>query len=133
ILTLFFKVQGFIASLIVSNMISLVYIAFIAYSKYGLRFDFKSIVRIFAVSFISSVITLPITLHLPSSYLIKLILSSVVFVFSYLTIAPILGAIEQNDIKNLISIMKDIKLISKLSKVILSYEEYLLLVKLKTK
>ncbi|MGC9085788.1 MAG: oligosaccharide flippase family protein [Thermoproteota archaeon] len=131
ILTLFFKVQGFIVSLIVSSTISLAYIAFIAYNKYELRFDFKSIVRIFVASFVSSVVTLPITLYLPSSYLIKLILSSVVFIFSYLTIAPIVGAIEQNDVKNLISITKDIKLISKLSKVILSYEEYLLIVKIR--
>jgi O-antigen/teichoic acid export membrane protein len=131
LLTLFFKVQGFIVSLIVSSVISLAYIAFIAYSKYELRFDFKSIVRIFIVSFVSSVITLPVTLYLPSSYLVKLILSSVVFVLSYLTIAPVVGAIEQDDIKNIISITKDIELISKISKVILSYEEHLLLMKLK--
>ena len=131
LLTLFFKVQGFIVSLIVSSIISLAYIAFIAYSKYELRFDFKSIVRIFIVSFVSSVITLPVTLYLPSSYLVKLILSSVIFVLSYLTIVPVVGAIEQDDIKNIISITKDIELISKISKVILSYEERLLLMKLK--
>jgi hypothetical protein len=125
ILTLFFNVPGFIFSLIVSGTISLAYTASLAY-KYGLRFNFKSIVRICAASLISSATTLPISLYLPSSHLVKLVLSSTTFILSYLTITPVIGAVEQRDIAGLISITRDIKPVSKFSKMILSYEELLL-------
>jgi uncharacterized membrane protein YfcA len=122
ILTLFFNVPGFIFSLIVSGTISLAYTASLAY-KYGLRFNFKSLMRICAASLISSATTLPISLYLPSSHLVKLVLSSTTFILSYLTITPVIGAVEQRDIAGLISITRDIK---PASKMILSYEELLL-------
>ena len=127
IFTLLFKVPGFIVSIAISSIVSLAYIAFVAYKEYKLKFDLKSIAKIFVASFISSILTLPITFCLPSSYLVKLILCSIVFILLYLTIAPVVGAVEQDDVKNLASITKDIKLISKLSEVILSYEGFLIM------
>lgn len=130
-LTWLYKVPGFICSLIISGTPSLAYLAFTAHSKYGLEFDSINIMKICMASLLSSTPTLILTLYLPQSQLIKLILAAATFSLAYLTSAPIIGAIKLEDINNLTLITEDIKPISKLSRIAISYEKHILSLKIR--
>jgi stage V sporulation protein B len=125
-LTWLYKVQGFIIALIISGMPPLAYLAWTAHSKYTLNFIPKTIMKICSATLLSSTPALVLTLYLPYSSLIKLILASLTFTLAYLTLTPMIGVIEPDDIANLTLITKDIKPVSKLSKIVLSYDSYIL-------
>jgi O-antigen/teichoic acid export membrane protein len=126
VLTWLYRVPGFIAALIISGAPPLAYLALTAHSKYGLKFNLDGIVRICAAGLISSTPILAIASYLPSSHLVKLMLSAATFLLAYLILAPLIGAIKPEDINNLNLITEDIKPISKLSKIALSFEKRIL-------
>jgi O-antigen/teichoic acid export membrane protein len=125
-LTWLYGVQGFICALIISGLPSLLYTACTAHSQYGLDFGLKSIAKICVASLLSAASALVLATFLPYSHLIKLALTAPLFVLTYLTLAPLMGVIERQDIDNIALITKDIKPISKLIRIALSYEEKIL-------
>jgi len=125
-LTWLYKVPGFIYALIISSTPPLAYLAWMAHRRYDLQLNLGSIARICAASLISSTPTIAITLCFHSSPLIKVTLGAITFVISYLTVIPITRAIRHEDVDNIELITKDIKLVSKLSRIALSYEEKIL-------
>jgi O-antigen/teichoic acid export membrane protein len=127
--TWLYKVQGFIYALVVSGMMAIAYLIWIAYRKYHLEFNPKCIIKICIASLLSSVPTFILTSYLPYSHLTKLVLVTANFLPIYLTIIPIVGAIKNEDITNLRLILKDIKYLSKFFNILLSYEEKILSLK----
>lgn len=126
ILTWLYKVPGFLCALIISSMPTVAFLAWTAHNNYRLEFNSKCILKIYVATLLSSTSTLALALYLPYSPLIKLVLGALTFGLTFLTLAPIIGIIEPKDITNLEVVTKDIKLISKLSRITLYYESRIL-------
>jgi len=118
-------VIGAICATIVSGILPIIYVARIAHREYGLEFDSRRVVKILLASVISGAPSLAATL-LPYPHIVNLVLAGTVFGATYLTVAPILGAIGYEDLVNLRLILKDTGLIFKLSSVALCYMERIL-------
>jgi stage V sporulation protein B len=125
-LTSLYRIPGFILALIISGIPDLAYLAWTVHSHYGLAFGLTSIVKIGVTSLLSTVPVLPVTAFLPYSPVIKLAVSTPIFVLTYLTLVPITGVIERRDLVNLALITEDIKPLAKLAKIVLSYAEKIL-------
>jgi O-antigen/teichoic acid export membrane protein len=120
-----YGVTGFICATVMSGTLATIYLSWIATSQYGLKFDPKRIGQILLASTLSAVPTFLSTMlfRLP---LVRLTLAIVVFTATYSTVSPILGAIRHDDLTNLMQICGDTGMISRLSKMVVCYEERVL-------
>jgi len=125
IFTRFYGVIGFICATLLSNILLPVYLGLAARYQHGLQFDPKGASRILVSSLLSTTATLGLTL-LPYPYLTKLAVTIAIFGTIYLTITPIVGGIENEDLANLKWISNAMGPISKLSKIALCYQERIL-------
>ncbi|MGC9069220.1 MAG: flippase [Thermoprotei archaeon] len=124
LLTWFYKVPGFILASIISSLAGLTYLGWTGHYKYNLNLNLKYTLKTLILSTISSLPTLILT-FIPH-HLIRLIISTIIFIIIYLTLAPLMNIIENRDINNLTLITKDIKFTSTIFTIALSYENYII-------
>jgi hypothetical protein len=94
--------------------------------KFNLKLDLNSSLRIYLASAISIIPTLILlsAVNLPS--LLNIAIGGIAYLASYLTFAPLTGAIKRNDIQNLSQILGKIRPINPIIKPIITYEIRLL-------
>ncbi|MGD0329214.1 MAG: flippase [Nitrososphaeria archaeon] len=126
ILIIFYGVPGLIISGIISGLVSTLYQLNIAIKKVGTTLDFKASLKIYLTSFISAVPVLLIVNKLTLSNITSLVINSLLFLFVYLTLLPLVRAINPIDIENLTMMLKKIKIIWPILKFILDYESKLI-------
>jgi O-antigen/teichoic acid export membrane protein len=122
-LTWLFRVQGFICALLASSVPPLAYLALAAKEEYGLGFSLRHLARTCAASLLSSLPTMALSFSLPCSRPELVVLEAAVFVLTYMTLAPVVGAVGEADIVNLRSVTKGLRVIGPLANLALSYEE----------
>ncbi len=122
VLTWLYGVPGIIAALLISALLSLVYQLLKAKKKFKVNFNLKDSARIYLSSIISTVPTF-LFLHLsPFQNLTNIILSGALYLLTYLTLTPLLGAVRAQDIENLKHIFSKIKVVWPFLKFVLAYE-----------
>ncbi len=126
ILAYFHGVPGVLAAGLIYALLSLIYLLARAKRGFNLDFGFKDSLRTYLASAISAVPLLLILQFSPFQGLINLAVGGSIFLLSYLTVAPILGAVDASDIKNLESILGNQKLLSSVLKPVMTYERKLL-------
>jgi len=126
ILAYFYGVPGVLAAGLIYALLSLIYLLARAKRGFNLDFGFKDSLRTYLASAISAVPLLLILQFSPFQGLINLAVGGSMFLLSYLTVAPILGAVDASDIKNLESILGNQKLLSSVLKPVMTYERKLL-------
>jgi O-antigen/teichoic acid export membrane protein len=122
ILAMLYGVVGLIAAFLVSNGCSLGYALFIAYKKMGVRLDVKASLKIYLASFLS---VLPIILLIelfPLNGIFSLAVCFPLFLFMYLVLLPLTGAINLSDVKNFQAMFEKVKLAWLLLKYVLKFE-----------
>jgi O-antigen/teichoic acid export membrane protein len=106
-----------ITGLIIANTLAGVpgffWIIYWIWKHYKAKADFQSSAKILAASTIAAFVAyLPIVL-LNTANWIKLTVGGIIFLATYITTAPLIGAISQNDIKNLKAMFSGLGIISK--------------------
>jgi len=120
-------VLGLKAGLLASSLLSLIYQLSMARKKLGVDFNPREFLKIYLASAISAVPTL-LFIHLsPLNTLPNLIIGGSVFLLTYLTLTPIIGAITHTDLQNLNFIFSKIKFVWSILKLLLRYENKVLL------
>ncbi len=126
ILTFFYGVSGLIISTIISGIVITLYELNIAIKKVGTTPDFKASLKIYLASFISAVPVLLIVNTLTLSSITSLVINGLLFLFVYLTLLPLVRAINPIDIENVTMMFKKIRIIWPILKPILNYESKLI-------
>ena len=95
--------------------------------KYSLKPNLSHSARTLLSSAISGGFSLVQQTYVKTSYpFVNLILTAFVFLSSYLIVAPLLGAIDNKDIHNLDSLLKNLRILYPFARVILRFEEKML-------
>jgi stage V sporulation protein B len=118
-------ITGLIIANTVSGVPSMLWGLHWIWKHYKAKADLKSSTKILAASAISATIAFLILNFIAYAYWIELIAGGAIFLASYLITAPIIGAINQSDIKNLKTMFSGLGIISKLLNVTLTLMEKL--------
>ena len=113
---------GLISAFLASNLASVLYGLSLLRKGFTLGLNSSDQLRIYLASTLS---ILPAFLFLqlsPFGSLLNLVFGDSLFLFTYLTLAPALGAVRAHDIENLKSIFSKIKVLWPFLKLILAYE-----------
>jgi len=121
-----YGVVGLIVAFIASNLAGTAYGLNVAYKKFHLKLDLNSSLRIYLASAISIIPTLILlsAVNLPS--LLNIAVGGIAYLASYLTFAPLTGAVKRNDLENLSQILGKIKIVNPIVKPIIIYEKRML-------
>ena len=121
-----YQVVGLIVAFLASNLAGTAYGLSAAYKKFHLKLDLDSSLRIYLASAISIIPTLLLlsALNLPS--LLNIAVGGFTYLASYLTFAPLTGAIKRPDVENLSQILHKIKIVNPIIKPVIIYENLLL-------
>jgi len=126
LLTMTYGVPGLIASLLTSNLLALAYGLTVAIKKLNVTLDLKASLKIYAASFLSAIPTLTF-LHLTSlNNILNLVIGTILFLLSYLTLLPVTKAINQPDLDNFKRMFSKLKILWPLLKPAIAYEAKLL-------
>jgi O-antigen/teichoic acid export membrane protein len=99
VLAQFFEVTGLIVAFLVANVVGTSYGAYVAKRKHDVEFSMSSVGRILIASLISAVPAILLRLAgLQSLYI--LIGGSLIYVFFYLTLVPLLNIITESELEN---------------------------------
>jgi len=127
VLTMFYGVLGLIVSMVVSGFLPLIYGLRIVVQRFGIRFDVRCVLKIYLASLLSAGLSFFVTsLFSPFGYLVDLFLSFAVFLFSYLVLVPVVGAVGEGDLNNLRDIFGRFRLLAPFVNFLLRFEFWIL-------
>jgi O-antigen/teichoic acid export membrane protein len=135
ILTQSFNIFGFLIAVIIANTCSFLYSLWAAIKKVGVKLNFRSSSRIYLASILSAIPILILTYTFQFYYgnivqfyfrILTLLFDAGVFVFIYLTLLPIVSAVDESDVENIKLLFRDFKILQPLINPVLKYESKLL-------
>ena len=101
-----FGVLGLIVTTLISLIPQLIICLWWIKKHYNATIDYKSSIKIILASLISATLTYAVVIFLNFANWITLILGATIFLLSYLITAPLIGAINKDDTKNLKEMLK---------------------------
>ncbi|MEM3680062.1 MAG: flippase [Metallosphaera sp.] len=101
LLTSLHGVMGLIAALIASRVSSTIYALILARRRLSVKLNPPRIARIYISTLLSAVPTVLVAWFTGLPPLLSLLLDSAVYVLSYMSLTPLLRAVDENDVKNL--------------------------------
>jgi stage V sporulation protein B len=107
-------VIGGILGTLISSLPSLIWALHWSWKNYKIKIDFRNSAKILASSAIASIVTYLFISFLSLPYFIVLLSGFVVFVFVYLTAAPLIGAVNQTDIDNFKNMFSSLGIIARI-------------------
>ena len=116
-------ITGVIITPLLAGIPGLFFALNLIWKKYDATVDWKSSAKIFFASLIAAVPTWAIITFFNFADWLKLILGVIVFLATYIVVAPSIKAIVLDDIKNLRTMFSSIRLISDLLDLLFSIEE----------
>lgn len=125
-LTMLYGVPGLLIATLLSVLPPLIYQIYVAFTKFKLRLDIKSSLKIYLTSFTSAI---PLFIFLQLSHFngfLNLLFSCVLYLFTFLTIVPLTKTITEADLADLRTIIKRIRILRFLIEPVFRYEEKIL-------
>jgi len=120
-LTMVQRVYGLIVSIIVSNLMALIYGLKNLNSKYGITIDLKSSVKVLISALIAAVPVIVVR-GLVKNPILSVAASTTVYIITYLTITPLFKVLKVYELERLETTLRDIKVVKPLATLILKYE-----------
>jgi O-antigen/teichoic acid export membrane protein len=118
---------GVIIAWILSNVPSVIYGVRRVSARFDVRPDLRAGARILLAALGAAVPTLGfIQLEGAGVGVVNLIVGGLLYVVAYLTLAPILGAVDKQDIANLRAMLRRTRIVTRLASPVLTYEAKLL-------
>ena len=130
-LTMMRGVLGLILTLLISNLLSLIYGFTLARKKFNITISFRDQLMIYLSSLLSALPSI-LFLHFISfgssffNSLLNLAIGAIIYLIVYLTLLPALKAIDEHDIENLKQIFRKIKILWPIIRLLIDYETKLL-------
>ena len=126
----FFGVWGLVFALLAAGSVSSVYGFYLVRGIFGVEIGFSSILRISVGSLLSGFLTYLVvtSLSFPRS-VYSVALGIPLFVVLFLLLAPVLGALNESDLKDLRGMFRNLPVVGLLAEEILRFEGWLLRMK----
>ena len=121
-----YGVFGVIGSLLISNLISTLYAYELAKRKLSVRLNLSISAKIYVSSMLSAAPAVFLALYVDLPSIVSLMVCSVAYVVSYLTLAPLLRAVGREDLINLERIFSGVKPLKPMVRLIARYERKIL-------
>jgi len=118
-----FGIVGVILGLLFAGLPSLIVGLCWIWKYYEAKADFKSSAKIFATSTFAAIITYTLVYFLNTAQWIKLVVGGIIFFGIYLFTAPLIGAVNKNDIINLKIMFSGLGIVSRLINIPLTLAE----------
>jgi len=125
LLTAIYGVLGMITALLVSNLARTIYGLALARKRFRVYLSLQEQLRIYLSSALSSLPILML-LSLRLGTLPNLVMGPALYLLTYLTLTPVLKAIDEQDLQNLKQIFRKVKFVQPMIKLAISYESRLL-------
>ena len=126
ILTYLYRVIGLIISMLASLAANIAYYIHVIRRECDMRIDYKNSIRIFLASWIAALTLIPFAQNAWLPSYISIIIGAVAYVVIYLTILPILRALNKADLENLNMFFRKYKPIKLIMSLITTYESKLI-------
>jgi stage V sporulation protein B len=126
-----FGIIGLIITTLTAGIPSLIIALWLVKKYFTATIDWASSVKIFLASALATIITYVIISQLNLPNWIKLTIGALIFLITYVTTIPLIGAIDKTDIQNLTEMLKELGLLSSLFELLLNIIEKLTRVGLK--
>ncbi len=125
---------GLIVSIIVSSVVANVLGVYVLYRKYDIYPDVGHLAKMLLCSGISAGFVYGVLFLLTTiTPLQGLLIGSSIFLLVFLVLAPVTGAIEEQDIANLDSILKEIPIVYRFARPILRFEQKIIIIYARTR
>ncbi len=125
-LTILYGVSGLLIATLLSALPSLVYQLYVVFTKFKLRLDIKSTLKIYLTSFTSAIPTIIFLQLSPFNGFLNLLFSCTLYLFTFLTIVPLTKTITEADLADLRVIINRIHILHSLTEPVFKYEEKIL-------
>jgi len=126
VLTQSYGVLGLIIAFLIANVADNIYAFYVARSSFKIEFDVRSMIKIYLVSFLSSipaVITLRFSSFPP---LLNVIVGGLLYLFTYTTLTPLMKIVDQQELKAVANILAKIKPLVPIYTPVLRYQRKIL-------
>jgi O-antigen/teichoic acid export membrane protein len=117
---------GVIMASIIANMCGTFYGMYVAKRNFKIRFDTKSILKIYIIAAISTSPAIALLQLSPLPKLVNVLAGGIVYLATYLTLTPLTRIIGKSELKTISQITHKIKPLSPVLKLLLKYEEKIL-------
>jgi O-antigen/teichoic acid export membrane protein len=120
LLTMYYRVEGMIISSLIAYLAALLYTLFAAVNELKVSIDYKASSLIVSAALIAATPTL--VLHtLKLGNLLTLVVGALLYFTTYITLLPLIGALDENDVENLRQLASKLGLLRPISEPILNY------------
>jgi len=121
-LTMYFSVQGLIIAILASNLISTIYGAYRAKTKFGIEFRYKNLLPIYSAAILSAATALLTVRATSFSSLPKVAIGGPIYLLCYITLLPVTRAITKRELEEAKNATEKIPLVKPLITILLKYE-----------
>jgi len=121
------SVSGVILAALLGGLVGQLYALRLLRRHYGTSVEVKQMLKVLAPALVAGLLTHVILLALPSNCVLRLLAGSISFIGIWLIAAPFLQAIDQDDLRNLQTLTRDLRLLGKPLSILLGLEEAILL------
>jgi len=120
LLTMYYKVEGMIVASLIACLAALLYRLAVAIKDLKVNVEYKASSLIISAALVAALPTLAFqTLRLGN--LLTLVVGALIYFAVYVTLLPLLGALDENDVENLEQIVSKLGLLWPISRPILFY------------
>jgi O-antigen/teichoic acid export membrane protein len=126
ILTQAYAVQGLIVAFLVANAASTIFGAWLGKAKYGLGFDTRCLIKIYALSAVSCI---PCLLILHATFLpniVKILAGATIYFLLYLTAIAMANVLGEGELEKIERISKKTRMLNLIARPIIIYEKALI-------
>jgi stage V sporulation protein B len=125
LLTSIYGVQGLIVAYLIANGSGQIYSSIYARRRYKIKFDTLSLLKIYALAILSSVAPVLILNYSGLSSVLGVVIGGVLYVFTYLTLMPVIKVVSSSELKQISHAVKNIPILTKIAKFIIGYQQKL--------
>jgi len=126
LLTSVYGVLGLIGAYLIANASGQIYSSFYARRRYKIKFDNLSLLKIYGTAILSSVVPILILTYSGLSSVIGVAVGGALFVFTYLTLMPIIKVVSTKELNQVSLAIQNIPILAKLGKIVIGYQQKLL-------
>ena len=122
LLTKTYNIPGLIIALTFSTLIETILSAYVAKTRFQVQPDYNNMIHIFLVAFTSALPVLLIVHFFPLPTILTLIFSGLAYLFTYITLIPIVRIVDKPELENIIKLTHNIRFLKSLVKPMIAYE-----------
>lgn len=130
LLTSWYGVQGLIAAFLVATTTGEIYSLYYATKKIGIKFDISALLKIYAVSVLSTIFPILILTFANLPALFSLIIGSLLYLFVYLTLIPLIRTISLGEIEQANLMLQKVPILNLITNPLMKYQQKILQSKL---